>query len=194
MRGVETVTNNNEAVQYWRIMRPPTASAARPATFPDPTPYRHTGSTAATMEPAEIAELRTMYVFTPQEGRSWGLTFEDLGAKLRERDPDEFLRIEAGGPIRGSSMHFGITLGDEQMEGLARLSSEGVAVLDCNAHLAAEFALWLRERVVPTSMTVMFNTAWGLEDDMPPTPVPDAPRPDIVAALVAHIEETGGLD
>ncbi|WP_405591885.1 hypothetical protein [Streptomyces sp. NBC_01092] len=146
------------------------------------------------MEPEEIAELRTMYVFTPAEGQSWGLTFESLEDKLRERNPDEFTRIDAEGPVRGSSMHFGITLGDEQLEGLARLSSEGVAVLDCNAHLAAEFALWLRDCVVPTGMTVMFNTEWGLLDDLPPTPVPDAPRPRIVAAFVTHIEETGGLD
>lgn len=145
------------------------------------------------MEPEEIAELRTMYVFTPPEGQSWGLTFESLEAKLRERNPDEFIRIDAGGPVRGSSMHFGITLSNEKMEGLARLSSEGVAVLDCNAHLAAEFVLWLRDRVVPTDMTVMFNTEWGLEDDLPPTPVPDAPRARIVAAFIAHIEETGGL-
>ncbi|MFF4363483.1 hypothetical protein [Streptomyces sp. NPDC001604] len=135
-----------------------------------------------------------MYVFTPAEEQTWGLTFESLEVKLRERNPDEFIRIEAGGPVRGSSMHFGITLGDEQMEGLARLSSEGVAVLDCNAHLAAEFALWLKDCMVPTGMTVMFNTEWGLEEGMPPTPVPDAPRPRIVGAFVAHIKETGGLD
>jgi hypothetical protein len=146
------------------------------------------------MEPDEIAELRTMYVFTSAEGQSWGLTFESLEAKLRERNPDEFIRIDGGGPVRGSSMHFGITLGDEQMEGLARLSSEGVAIMDCNAHLAAEFVLWLRDCVVPTGMTVLFNTEWGLEDGLPPTPVPDASQPHIVAAFVTHIEETGGLD
>lgn len=148
------------------------------------------------MEPEEIAELRTMYVFTSPEGQSWGLTYEGLEAKLREQNPDVFISIDDGsdGPVRGSSMHFGITLDDEQLEGMALLSPEGVAVLDCNAHLAAVFVLWLRDNVVPTGMTVMFNTEWGLEAGMPPTPVPDAPRPRIVAAFVAHVEETGGLD
>ena len=91
-------------------------------------------------------------------------------------------------------MHFGITLADEQLEGMALLSPEGAAVLDSNAHLAAEFALWLRNNMGPTGMKVMFNTEWGLEADLPPTPVPDPPRPRIVAAFVAHVEEIGGLD
>ncbi|WP_405523492.1 hypothetical protein OG426_09725 [Streptomyces canus] len=148
------------------------------------------------MEPEEIAELRTMYVFTSPEGQSWGLTYESLEATLRERNPDEFIGIDDGsdGPVKGSSMHFGITLDDEQLEGMALLSPEGVAALDCNAHLAAAFALWLRNDVVPAGMDVMFNTEWGLEADLPPTPVPDAPRPRIIAAFVAHVEETGGLD
>lgn len=148
------------------------------------------------MEPEEIAELRTMYVFTSPKGQSWGLTYEGLEAKLRERNPDEFIGIEDGadGPVRGSSMHFGITLDDEQLEGMALLSPEGVSVLDSNAHLAATFVRWLRDNMVPSGMGVMFNTEWGLEAGVPPVPVPDAPRPRIVAAFVEHLEETGGLD
>lgn len=85
------------------------------------------------MEPEEIAQLRTMYIFSPPAGESWGLTYESLEAKLRQRNPDEFIRVDDGsdGPVRGSSMHFGITLGDEQLEGMTLLSPEGVAVLDC---------------------------------------------------------------
>ena len=40
------------------------------------------------MEPDEIAELRTMYIFTPPDGQSWGLTYECLEAVLRERNPE----------------------------------------------------------------------------------------------------------
>jgi hypothetical protein len=148
------------------------------------------------MEPDEIAELRTMYIFTPPDGLSWGLTYEGLEAVLRERNPDEFIRVDDGtdGPVHGSSMHFGITLDDEQLEGMALLSPEGVSVKDCTAHAAATFVLWLRDHVVPPGMSVMFNTEWGTEADLPDAPVPDATRPRIAEVFTAHLVETGGLD
>jgi hypothetical protein len=137
------------------------------------------------MEPEEIAELRTTYVFTPPDGRSWGLTNDRLAAVLRQRDPDEFIRVEEGtdGPVRGSSTHFGITLDDEELEGMALLSPEGVSVNDRTVRSAAAFALWLTDSVVPAGPTVMFNTEWGIEAELPDTPVPDATRPRIAAAL-----------
>jgi hypothetical protein len=148
------------------------------------------------MEPEEIAQLRTMYVFTPPDGQSWGLTYEGLAATLRERNPEEFIRIDDGvdGPVTGSSMHFGITLDDEQLEGMALLSPEGVSVMDCTASLAAGFVLWLKADVVPEGIGVTFNTQWGLEDDHPGTPLPDADHPGIVDAFMEHLVETGGLD
>ncbi|MEU0005957.1 hypothetical protein ABZ079_17215 [Streptomyces sp. NPDC006314] len=104
------------------------------------------------MEPEEIAELRIMFVFTPPRGQSWELTFEGLEARLRERNPETFTRVDDGGigPVCGASMVFGITFDDEDLEGLASLEPEGVSVLDCNAHLAARFALWLRNNGAPT--------------------------------------------
>ncbi|GAA3796531.1 hypothetical protein ACFS5L_02405 [Streptomyces phyllanthi] len=148
------------------------------------------------MEPEEIAELRTMYVFTPPDGQSWALTYEGLEAKLRERNPDEFIRVDDGsdGPVSGSSMHFGITLDDEQLEGMALLSPEGVSVKDCTIGSAARFAVWLRTDVVPQGAPVMFNTEWGLEAELPDAPVPDATRPRIAAAFMDHLVETGDLD
>ncbi|MFF8867966.1 hypothetical protein ACF08B_38675 [Streptomyces sp. NPDC015139] len=148
------------------------------------------------MEPVEIAELRTMFVFTPPRGQSWGLTFEGFEARLRERNPDTFIRLddEGDGPVRGSSKIFGITFDDETLEGFASLQPEGVAVRECNAHMAARVALWLRNNVAPADVPVMFNTDWGIEEGLEPTLVPDATRPHIVTALVQHVEETGGLD
>lgn len=148
------------------------------------------------MELAEISEVRTMYVFTPPDGRSWGLTYDGLAAILRQRDPDEYIRIDDGadGPVRGSSMHFGITLDGEELEGMALLSPEGVSVKDCTPQTAATFALWLAESVVPAGTTIMFNTEWGIEADLPDTPVPDATRPRIAAAFVEHLVATGDLD
>lgn len=148
------------------------------------------------MEPEEIAALRTMYVFTPSEGESWGLTYEDLAARLRERNPDEFIRTDDGtdGPVTGSSMHFGVTVDGEQMEGMALLSPEGVSVMDCTVGLAAGFVTWLRSDVVPEGMAVTFNTEWGLEADLPDAPVPDADPLHIAAVFVEHLVETGDLD
>lgn len=149
------------------------------------------------MEPVEIAQLRTMYIFSPPEGKSWGLTYGSLEAKLRERNPDEFIRIDdgSGGPVIGSSMHFGITLDDDQLEDIALLAPEGgVSVLDCTAGSAAGFAMWLRADVLPEGMGVMFNTEWGLEADLPDAPVPDATRPRIATVFMEHLAATGGLD
>ena len=148
------------------------------------------------MEPEEIAALRTMYIFSPPDGQSWGLTYEGLETLLRERDPEAFLRIDDGsdGPVSGSSMHFGITLDDEELEGMALLSPEGVSVMHCTVHTAAAFAVWLSHNAVPTGAAVMFNTEWGLEAELPDTPVPEATRPRIAAAFMEHLKDTGDLD
>ncbi|CDR07470.1 hypothetical protein [Streptomyces iranensis] len=148
------------------------------------------------MEPEERAELRTMYIFSPSEGQSWRLTYEGLEALLRERDPEEFIRVDDGsdGPVSGSSMHFGITLDDEELEGMALLAPEGVSVKDCTVHTAAAFAIWLSNNVVPTGVAVTFNTEWGLEAELPDTPVPEATRPRIAATFMEHLKDTGELD
>ncbi|AJF68538.1 hypothetical protein [Streptomyces vietnamensis] len=148
------------------------------------------------MDASELAELRTMYVFGPAEGSTWGLTYEGVEAGLRERNTDTFIRIDEGdeGPVRGSVMHFGITVGEEELEGMAKLSPEGIAVEDCTALAAAEFVKWLWGSIVPDGSSITFNTEWGLEADLPDALVPHVPRPRLVATFLAHLEATGGLD
>ncbi|MFE3627766.1 hypothetical protein [Streptomyces goshikiensis] len=106
------------------------------------------------MDAAQLADLRTMYVFTPLDGQTWGLTCGSLKACLLERDPDEFVRIQEGGQIRGSVMYYGITLDGEELEGYARVRPEGVSILDSTAQAAANFAGWLREHVVPEGLAM----------------------------------------
>jgi hypothetical protein len=148
------------------------------------------------MEPEEIAALRTLYVFTPPAGESWGLTYAGLEAVLRERNPEAFIRVEEGtdGPVTGSSMHFGITVDEEQLEGMALLSPEGVSVKDCTVALAAGVVTWLRSAVVPQGAAVTFNTEWGLEAELPDAAVPDTDPQGITAAFVDHLVATGDLD
>ncbi|MFE9804128.1 hypothetical protein ACFYP6_35715 [Streptomyces goshikiensis] len=143
------------------------------------------------MDASQLAGLRTMYVFTPAEGQTWGLTYDSLKASLLERDPDEFVRIQEGGQIRGSVMHYGITLDGEELEGYARVRPEGISILGSTAQAAANFAGWLREHVVPAGRAMTFNTAWGLEEDLSDAAVPEVTRPRLVAAFLAHLEATG---
>ncbi|MFB7786800.1 hypothetical protein ACFC1D_29340 [Streptomyces vinaceus] len=145
------------------------------------------------MNPSGLAELRTMYVFTPNDGETWALTFDGFKAYLLARDPAAFLQVDEGGtgPVRTTSLQFGVTFGDEELEGFALLSPEGVAVKNCTAQEAASFVVWLRDQVVPQNKAVTFNTEWGIEEDAPDEPVPGLTRPRLVAAFLAHLEALG---
>ncbi|MEU3692389.1 hypothetical protein [Streptomyces narbonensis] len=148
------------------------------------------------MDASELAELRTTYIFGLAEGSTRGLTYEGIEAELRERETDTFVRIDEGeeGPVRGSVMHFGITVGEEELEGMAKLSPEGIAIEDCTALAAAELVKWLWGSVVPDGSSITFNTECGLEADLPDALVPHVSRPRLVATFLAHLEATGGLD
>lgn len=149
------------------------------------------------MDPAEIAELRTMYVFGPADGESWGLTFDVFTEALRTRTPEAFVRIdeEPQGPAPGGpSMLFGFTLADETLEGIASQKPEGASLLDSSTETAADFASWLRESVAPSGAAMVFNTEWGLEEDLPDTLLPEESREAMIAAFVNHLEATGNLD
>ncbi|WP_405942031.1 hypothetical protein [Streptomyces sp. NBC_00207] len=145
------------------------------------------------MDPSDLVELRTMYVFSPAEGETWGLAFDGFGSHLLARNPDEFLRLDEGrtGAVRRASLHFGITCDDEALEGFAVLMPTGVAIKDCTARAAADFVEWLRDAVVPQDKTITFNTEWGIEGQIPDSPVPEGPRPRLVASFLAHLESLG---
>ncbi|MFJ6371751.1 hypothetical protein ACIQK5_26655 [Streptomyces virginiae] len=131
-----------------------------------------------------------MYVFSPADGASWGLTFEGFRSHLLTRNPGEFLHLDEGRaePVRRASLHFGITFDGEVLEGFAALTPEGVAIRDCTAHAAANFAVWLREAVVSQDKAISFNTDRGIEGQAPDSPLPDVTCPRLVAAFLAHFE------
>ncbi|MEU3400790.1 hypothetical protein [Streptomyces filamentosus] len=147
------------------------------------------------MNESEVAALRTMYVFGPAEGSTWNLTYDLVAGKLRERNPEAFVRLDEGGQgsVHGSVMHFGFTVGQETLEGMVKLSPEGITIEDASAHTAAVFVQWLRGCIVPAGTSVSFNTEWGLEDGLPDVLVPDAPCPRLVASFLAHLEDVEAM-
>lgn len=149
------------------------------------------------MERSELEKLETLFVFTPTQDSTWGLTFAGLRQALLDLDPDAFIRTEdprADVPGGGPFMFFEAALGGEDIEGMAKLDPEGVAVQSCTAHRAAEFVQWLRTAVVPQGDAISFNTEWGMESDLPDAVVPTAPEADLVQLFRDHIAQTDGLD
>ncbi|MFE9535602.1 hypothetical protein [Streptomyces sp. NPDC006691] len=147
------------------------------------------------MDAIELAQLRTMYIFAPANEETWHLSYALLETALRERDPDGFLRLDEGtGPLPGAVLHFGVTLGDETVEGMAKLSPEGVSLEDCTASQAAKFAAWLRGAVVPAGVLATFNTEWGLEAGLPDQLVPPVPVPGLTEVFLAHLQATVDQD
>ena len=150
------------------------------------------------MKESEVAQLRTMYVFTPPGGRDWNLSMEAMADRLCERNRDEFIRIEDStedpAPGSGSRLHFGITLLDEDMEGFGKEDPQGIALRDSTARLAAEFVFWLRLSVVPAHAKIEFNTEWGIEEDLPDATVPEGSVEELTETFLDHIVATGGLD
>ncbi|MER0443398.1 hypothetical protein ABR738_02200 [Streptomyces sp. Edi4] len=143
------------------------------------------------MDASEIAQLRTMYIFTPADGETWGLSYAAMETAVRERDPDGFLRLDEGTRlVPGTVLHFGITLGDETLEGMARLRPEGVSLEDCTASQAAEFAAWLQGRIVPAGVPATFNTEWGLEAGLPDQLAPHVSVPGLKEVFLAHLQAT----
>lgn len=146
------------------------------------------------MEIDQLAELRTQYIFTPDEGGTWGLTFDGFAAALRERNPEEFISISEPPPgdpgPGGESMSFGITLLDEDLEGSMMESPQGASVHDATAEQAAAFAEWLRERIVPAGTRITYNTAWGMESDRPDADVAEADADALTTQFLAHLEQT----
>ncbi|WWQ68882.1 hypothetical protein V2W30_04890 [Streptomyces sp. Q6] len=114
-----------------------------------------------------------------------------------ELDPDSFTRTEyprADVPGGGPFMFFEAALGEEDIEGMAKLDPEGVAVQSCTAHRAAEFVQWLRAAVVPQGTAISFNTEWGMESDLPDAVVPTASEADLVQLFLNNIAQIDGLN
>ncbi|MFE2426899.1 hypothetical protein ACFXJ5_09120 [Streptomyces sp. NPDC059373] len=133
-----------------------------------------------------------MFILTAPDGGDWGMTLDSFADALRERNPDEFIKVwedEPGPGPSSPSLSFGITLGDEDFEGIALTAPQGASVKDCTAAHAAEFAQWLRERIVPASAEITFNTEAGMEWELPDVTLPNAPAEELRDVFLSHLAE-----
>lgn len=144
------------------------------------------------LPPTPLEEIRVMFILTAPEGGGWGMTLDSFAEALRERNPDEFIKVwddEPGPGPRGPSLSFGITLGDEDFEGIALTTPQGASIKDCTAAHAAEFAQWLRQRIVPDTAEITFNTEAGMEWELPDVVLPDAPAEELQSLFLVHLAE-----
>ncbi|MFF3172929.1 hypothetical protein ACFVQ0_09920 [Streptomyces sp. NPDC057900] len=149
------------------------------------------------MENSDLEELETLFIFTPSPGDTWGLTFTRLKQHLLEADPEVFIRVEDprdGNSLGDSFMFFEFTLEGKELEGMSKVSPEGVAAQNCTAGQAADFVTWLSTSVIPPGHTITFNTEWGMESEIPDADVPITEKSQLIELFLAHIVETGGLE
>jgi len=140
--------------------------------------------------PPALEEIRVMFILTVPDDGDWGMTLDSFAAALRERNPDEFIKVwdhESGPGPRVPSLQFGITLGCEDFEGTALTSPQGASIKGCTASHAAQFAQWLRERIVPASEDITFNTEAGMEWGLPDVTLPNAPADELQSFFLAHL-------
>ncbi|OKK24831.1 hypothetical protein AMK09_01090 [Streptomyces sp. CB02488] len=149
------------------------------------------------MKNFDLEELETLFIFAPSPGDTWGLTFTHLKQRLLEANPEVFIRVEDprdGNSPGDSFMFFEFTLEGKELEGMAKISPEGVAAQNCTAQQAADFVEWLRTSAIPPGHTITFNTEWGVESEIPDADVPITEKSQLIELFLAHIVETGGLE
>ncbi|MGW3248445.1 hypothetical protein [Streptomyces sp. NPDC001070] len=131
----------------------------------------------------------TFILSAPDDG-DWGMTLESSADALRERNAEEFLKFsgEGTGPgATGASLSFGITLGGEDFEVIAMTAPQGASIENCTAGHAAEFAYWLRQRIVPSAAEITFNTEAGMGWEFPDVTLPEAPVEELETLFLAHL-------
>ncbi|MBD0675474.1 hypothetical protein [Streptomyces sp. CBMA156] len=118
----------------------------------------------------EFPETSTLFVFTPVPGTTWNLTLDAFTQALRRREGEEaFVHTKADGGAYGPSDEndwwFDFTVAGTTFEGIGSGVSgdEGLSLRNATAGVAAEFAAWMVQELVPANGRVDFNTRAGME-------------------------------
>ncbi|WP_157878522.1 hypothetical protein [Streptomyces chattanoogensis] len=138
----------------------------------------------------DAADFRTMFIFSPPEGepQGWGLTFASFADALQAKEPDAPVHAWSGHYTGETlSFQFGTSTG-ETAEGMVGVEPNGVAIEDCTAAEAADFAGWLRQAIVPAGSGLMANIREGVEWELPLVELHGSGVSELEASLVGHVE------
>ncbi|MFH9246733.1 hypothetical protein ACH4LK_15035 [Streptomyces lydicus] len=138
----------------------------------------------------DAADFRTMFIFSPPDGapQSWGLTFDAFVDALSAKDPNALFH-EWTGHFSGETLSFQFsTCSGEEAEGMVGVDPNGVAIEDCTAAEAADFAEWLRQAIVPPDGGLVVNIREGAEWELPPVELPGSALTESEQRLVGHVE------
>ncbi|MGW7490771.1 hypothetical protein [Streptomyces sp. NPDC054786] len=139
------------------------------------------------MPDATAHEYRTLFMFGAPNANphSWDLSLDTFADTLRSQDPDVFLNRDSS-EITGDALTFGF---GEDLEGFAQSDPGGTALRDCTAEEAAEFALWLRQYILPEAAEIEFNIRPAAEVDLPNRLLPRGDPTAVEQALLAYIQD-----
>lgn len=140
-----------------------------------------------------IEQYRLFWIFVPPTGRTWHMTLDSFQQALLAREPEAFTNVWVQ-PGMGSTadravMSFGITLGDEVVEGIAGVRSEGASISLATAAQAAEFAGWLDREIVPSGESIEFSTREGIEAEFADVVLDDLSPEPLRAVLLDHVRQ-----
>ncbi|GAB2787624.1 hypothetical protein [Streptomyces daliensis] len=148
----------------------------------------------AQQSPEEVQEL---FIFTPCEGDSWGVTFEKFTRALEHRTPGEFsLAVDEPEGVLPASrrLRFGFTLDDAGIEGFFKEEPEGAALRAVTCHEAARFAEWLAEKIIPPGGSLAFTTRVNEEYGLGEEEILHRAAPEIESQLLEHVERLLSLE
>ncbi|MFF7459140.1 hypothetical protein [Kitasatospora sp. NPDC008115] len=140
---------------------------------------------------------RTMFIFTPPAGGTWRLDAGRFTEALRRREGENaFVHTKADGGAYGPrsehSWWFDFTVAGVTHEGIgagAAGDHEGVSLKDATAAVAAEFAHWVCEELLPPGAAVEFNSEIGLEAGLDDGVLTQHTVADLEAVFRGHLAD-----
>ncbi|WP_432141029.1 hypothetical protein [Streptomyces sp. bgisy084] len=137
----------------------------------------------------DAGNFRTMFIFSPPEGapQGWGLTFPAFADALRAKEPEAVVEAWSG-HYTGETLSFQFhTSRGEINEGMMGVEPNGVAIEDCTAAEAADFASWLQQTIVPTDSGLMVNIREGVEWELPLVELRSGTLTELEQCLLEHV-------
>ncbi|MFE3599779.1 hypothetical protein [Streptomyces sp. NPDC059142] len=145
---------------------------------------------------SENDDIRATFLFHPpvDDAAAWHMTLEGFVRVLTETFPDAFTKYRTS-PLRGSdAVDFEVEIAPGTwLEGVAQTPVEDSAVVTlvgATAHEAAEFALWIRSKLLPSPGLLRFGSDRAMESghDAEWLLPPSDEAAEVEAAFLDHLE------